>query len=143
MKRLAAIFLFCCLTACISTGKEAALTDWDVNSALPVWETKILRDVGAEYELTPAQFKLLLTIRRIENGGPGIEMGVASNFPKHRARRYSQSPQRSLRVQARWAAGTIKNHYTGDLNAFAKVYCPPQWRHWARMGHNRDVRLSN
>jgi len=74
-----------------------------------------------------------ITIRLIENGRPGLELGVGSNYPKHPARRFARDPDRSLRVQARWAAGTIRLRYTGDLNAFARNHCPPAWHHWARM----------
>lgn len=105
----------------------------EITKSMPLRESEILCKVGAEYDLSADQLKLLLTIRRIENGRPGLELGVGSNYPKHPARRHARNPDRSLRTQARWAAGTIRLHYTGDLDAFAKIYCPPKWRHWSRM----------
>lgn len=102
----------------------------ELTQALPAHEVKILRRVAQEYGLDGDKLKLLLAIRKVENGGPGLEMGVASDFPRHRARRYANDSAKSLRVQAQWAAGTIRKHYTGDLKAFAKRYCPPKWEHW-------------
>lgn len=104
-----------------------------LSRSLPGKDVAILLSVGDEYELNSDELKLLLSIRRIENGRQGLEMGVAPDFPRHPARRYAYDPERSLRVQARWAAGTIKKRYAGDVAAFAKVYCPPRWEHWTRM----------
>jgi len=101
--------------------------------ALPAREVAILLGVGRDYGLSGDRLKLLLAIRKIENGGPGVEMGVASDFPRHRAHRYAGDLDRSLRLQAKWAAGTIQKNYTGDLEAFAKQYCPPKWKHWSGM----------
>ena len=127
------LILFCLLARGVVGGDDVPATTWAVTGALPAWETHVLLDVGQSCGLTLEEQKLLLTIRRIENGGPGIEMGVASNYPRHRARRHANRPEQSLRVQAQWAAGTIKKHYSGDLYAFARTYCPPNWEHWARM----------
>ena len=107
-----------------------------IAGSLPEQEVGVLLDVGREYRLAGEALKLLLVIRKIENGPPGLEMGVASDYPGHRARRHAGSPLLSLRVQARWAAGTIRKHFHGDLNAFAKRYCPPKWRHWAGMARH-------
>ncbi len=107
-----------------------------VAQALPPREVEILRRVGEEYGLGADTLRLLLVIRKIENGGPGVEMGVASDFPSHRSHRYAGDADRSLRLQARWAAGTILKHYTGDLDAFAKRYCPPKWSHWSSMARH-------
>ena len=109
---------------------ETPIHQTAVAKALPAREVGILVDVGREYGLAGDSLKLLLVIRKIENGGPGVEMGVGSNFPGHRARRYAGQPDLSLRIQARWAAGTIRDRYTGNLETFAKRYCPPKWRHW-------------
>lgn len=133
MIRLHTLLLLACLTAVTAAGDERPTSSWAVARALPPAETKILLDVGKEYYLTVGQLKLLLTIRRIENGRSGLQMGVSSNHPPHRARRHARQPARSLRIQAQWAAGTIRNHYTGNLDAFAKVYCPHGWKHWSRM----------
>lgn len=103
---------------------------------LPAREVGILVDVGEEYGLTGDALKLLLVIRKIENGGPGVEMGVGSNIPGHRARRYAGQPDLSLRIQARWAAGTIRDRFTGNLESFARRYCPPKWRHWTSLARH-------
>jgi len=104
-----------------------------LNNSLPAREVAILQSVGREYGLSGDSLKLLLAIRKVENGGPGLEMGVASDFPSHRSHCHAGNFDKSLRLQAQWAAGTIRNHYTGDLEAFAKRYCPPQWRHWTTL----------
>ena len=98
---------------------------------LPANESKILSRVAQDYHLTPEQTVLLGAIRREESGGPGKEMGV--EIPK--AQRYRRSPSRSLLLQGRYAAGTIRGHYTGDLHAFAVRWCPlnvTSWEHNVR-----------
>ena len=128
------IAILLCWLAC-SQGAEAGnpLSIQGVTSSMPDRETRILCGVAKEYALSARELKLLLTIRLIENGRPGLELGIGSNDPKHPARRFANNPDRSLRVQARWAAGTIRNHYAGNIDAFARTYCPPKWQHWARM----------
>jgi hypothetical protein len=75
-------------------------------------------------------FLILLAIRRAENGGPGMEFGV-----KHRLCRAAieREPQRSLDIQADWAATTIiKNRRRWELERcpgkfidyLADKYCP-------------------
>jgi hypothetical protein len=115
---------------------ESASAKGELTRTLPSHEVEILLAVGQEYGLTDDQTKLLLAIRKIENGGPGLEMGVASDYPGHRSHRHAGDPAKSLRLQARWAAGTIRRHYTGDLDAFAKRYCPPKWEHWRNMARH-------
>jgi len=126
---LVLIFLAC---AC-GAGPVIPVSVQDLANSMPDREVQILCGVGEEYDLSADQLKLLLTIRRIENGRSGLEMGIGSNNPRHPARRFARHPDRSLRTQARWASGTIQLHYTGNLDAFAKIYCPPKWKHWSRM----------
>jgi hypothetical protein len=121
--------LLCAGTVCAAAPEPR----WPIVDAIPAREVDILLSVGREYGLEGDALKLLLVIRKIENGAPGIEMGVASNFPGHAARRYAGNFEKSLRLQAQWAAGTIQKRYTGDLETFAKRYCPPKWQHWTRM----------
>lgn len=104
-----------------------------LTNALPAREVEILLRVGSEYGLRGETLKLLLAIRKVENGGPGMEMGVASDYPRHRSHRHAGDLDKSLRLQAQWAAGTIVRHYKGDLETFAKRYCPPKWNHWCRL----------
>ena len=104
--------------------------------ALPSREVEILLSVGQEYGFGSDKLKLLLAIRKIENGGSGLEMGVESDYPRHRSHRFAGNLDRSLRLQAQWAAGTIRRYYTGDLDAFAKRYCPPKWHHWSNMARH-------
>jgi len=124
------------LAAGVARPAEASVATTAVARELPAREVGILVDVGREYGLTGDSLKLLLVIRKIENGGPGVEMGVGSNFPGHRARRHAGDPDRSLRTQARWAAGTIRDRYAGNLETFAKRYCPPKWRHWTSLARH-------
>ena len=104
-----------------------------VAGALPSGEVDVLLGVGRQYGLSGDALKLLLVIRKVENGGPGNEMGVASDFPRHRAHRYVGNPVLSLRLQARWAAGTIRSYFAGDLKAFARRYCPPNHVQWFKL----------
>ncbi len=121
------------LAAGVACGQPMTNAQGDLARALPADEVTILSLVARDYGLEGDKFKLLLAIRKVENGGPGVEMGVASDYPRHRARRHAGNPAKSLRVQAQWAAGTIRRHYTGDLDAFAKRYCPPKWEHWRNL----------
>lgn len=87
---------------------------------LPLNEQMILLDVADEYGLSDQETDLLFTIRKIENGGSGREMGVMLK----EAQRYAGDFEASLRLQAQYAAGTIKKRYTGDLALFASRWCP-------------------
>jgi hypothetical protein len=109
---------------------------------IPEQDRAILSEVAQEYRLTPDQRRLLFAIRLAENGGPGREMGVLTPG----AMRYRGDHTKSLRLQAKWAAGTIQKRYTGDLEAFAQRWCPveshPRNRHWRGnvekiLAHNR------
>ena len=111
-----------------------------VTASLPSREVDILLGVGRQYGLAGDALKLLFVIRKVENGGPGKEMGVASDFPRHRSHRYAGNPDQSLRLQARWAAGTIRSDFTGDLAAFAKQYCPPNHLHWFKLASSMMCR---
>jgi hypothetical protein len=95
---------------------------------IPFAERQILESVAVEAGLSQDGTELLLVIRKIENGGPGREMGVMTPM----AQRYKGDFERSLRLQAQWAAGTIKRHYRGNTRSFAKRYCPPRWEWWDR-----------
>lgn len=80
----------------------------------------ILSNVSFDYNLTKEQEKLLYVIRKVENGGPGREMGVLTK----EAQRFKGDYEKSLDIQARWAAGTIRKRYDGDLKSFADRWCP-------------------
>jgi len=87
---------------------------------IPPEDLAILSRVAQEYGLQGQARRLLYAIRIVENGGPGREMGVL--VPA--AMRYGGDHARSLELQARWAAGTIRRRYTGDLEAFAARWAP-------------------
>ncbi len=87
---------------------------------LPENEIKVINQVADEYELEGEARTLLFVIRIIENGKTPREFGVL--VP--RAMRYPDNPDKSFLTQARWAAGTIKKRFNGDLKAFADRYCP-------------------
>jgi len=101
-------------------------------ATLPAWEVQCLLDVADEYSLYGAERKLLLAIRKHENGAVGLELGVGAHNPDHPARRFSDAFG-SLQCQGRWAAGTIRKRYRrGDLPGFAQVYCWEDWQAWLR-----------
>jgi hypothetical protein len=136
MKRAALLIcLVLAATTAIAIAGDAPEEVRAIAATMPAMEVEILTAVGREYELTGDRLKLLFAIRKIENGRPGVEMGVGSDTPGHRARRYAGDFERSLRLQAKWAAGTIRKRYTGDLASFAQRYCPPNWQNWTRMAH--------
>ena len=95
------------------------------------YDEMVLRAVAKEQGLNAECTSLLLAIRCVENGPSGTEMGVGSGIRGHSARRLAGHPE-SLRLQAEWAAGTIQRRYRGDLNAFARRYCPPNWCWWSK-----------
>lgn len=99
---------------------------------LPIGEMRTIERVARDYRLDAEETRLLVAIRKIENGRPGLEFGVGGADKHHPAQRYTDGV-RSFETQARWAAGTIKRRYTGDLDAFARRYCPPNAAAWARM----------
>jgi hypothetical protein len=85
-------------------------------------EESIINKVAKEYGLDDNATKLLHGIRHVENGKQGREFGVLNSH----AERYANDPDpsKSFKLQAQWAAGTIKNHYKGDLDKFADRYAP-------------------
>ncbi len=85
-------------------------------------DAAILHQVADEYGLQGDARKLLFVIRIVEDGVAGREMGVLTPA----AQRYKGDHARSLALQARYAAGTIRRRYTGDLAAFAARWCPAQ-----------------
>ena len=98
--------------------KELALSKFvDVG----VNEDKIINTVAREYGLNQEQANLLWAIRKVENGRQGREFGVL----KPEAMRYENGdPVKSFETQAKWAAGTIKKRYNGDLEEFANRWAP-------------------
>jgi len=85
-------------------------------------EDEIIAAVAKEYKLDEAGTKLLSAIREVENGRQGREFGVL----KPEAMRFENDPDpmKSFEIQAKWAAGTIDKHFTGDLKAFADRWAP-------------------
>lgn len=82
---------------------------------LPLHECLIIAEVADQYELEGDARLLLFIIRKIENGRSGYaEFGVL----------HPRAIGRGFRVQAEWAAGTIKRRFAGDLAAFAKRWAP-------------------
>jgi hypothetical protein len=96
--------------------------EWPAGVArrIPSADRAILAKVADEYGLRGEARWLLYAIRIVEAGGPGREMGVL--VPQ--AQRFKGGHARSLELQARWAAGTIRRRYTGDLEAFAERWAP-------------------
>lgn len=89
-------------------------------------DREILLRVAKEEGLNLEQTNFLLTIRIIENGRPGLELGVGDGTRRHRARRYAGDHDKSLRLQGQWVAGAIKKRFysRSDMYTFAKRHCP-------------------
>lgn len=118
----------------LSTTQQAQSGDYD-----------IIIKVGKANGLSGMSLKILLAIRVLENGPPGMEMGVGDGNPDHPGRRLSPekvggvknfSHQKSLSLQAEWAAGTIKKRFpTGKMplkdavTVLGQRYCelPEKW----------------
>jgi hypothetical protein len=96
-------------------------------------EKAILLEVvhSQKYELNEDEARLLFAIRRHENGPVGMEFGIGQDVgPGHKARRYAGQSRKSLRIQAMWAAGTIKRQFNGNLREFAAVWCQKGAEAW-------------
>ena len=80
-------------------------------------EAEIIASVAKEYNLDEVGTKLLYAIREVENGRQGREFGVLNE----EAMRFENDPDpmKSFEIQAKWAAGTIRDRFTGDFKAFA------------------------
>lgn len=87
---------------------------------IPEADRAILASVAGQYGLQGESRGLLFAIYLAERGTPGREMGVM--LP--RAQRHKGDHAQSLRLQAQYAAGTIRRRYTGDLASFAARWCP-------------------
>lgn len=93
-------------------------------------ERDILNQVAQQYQLDAAETKLLFIIRRIENGGPGKQMGVELL----EAQMYKGDDAKSLKLQAEYAARTIQKRFVkNNITAFAQRWCPANWQNWLRM----------
>lgn len=99
------------------------------------FEQQVLSSVAQEYKLNEEQTRLLFSIRKQENGakGSGKEMGVLNPS----AMRYKGDYPNSLRLQAKYSAGTIKKRWNGSIEDFANVWCPKESdpegnRNWIR-----------
>ncbi|MBQ6136361.1 MAG: hypothetical protein IJI73_03215 [Kiritimatiellae bacterium] len=98
---------------------------------IPAREWAMIRQVAVNYDLTEEQTWLLAAIRRHENGRPGLEFGIGGPMNSgHAAHRYRDGTK-SFYVQAMWAAGTVRNHYRGDIAAFGRRYNPPGAAKWS------------
>ena|ERR1039458_3951490 len=85
-------------------------------------ERNIINQTADKYKLAGPSRKLLHTIRHVENGKQGKEFGVLNSHAERYAK--DSDPTKSFKLQAEWAAGTIKKHFTGDLKKFANHYAP-------------------
>jgi hypothetical protein len=94
----------------------------NVTQPIQIPELDIINQVADQYGLEGDSRKLLFAIRKAENGRQGREFGVLT--PE--AMRYEKDPDpiKSFIIQAKWAAGTIKKRFNGDLDAFAKRWAP-------------------
>lgn len=106
----------------------APVTCDDLAARMPIADANTLCEVADEYGLCSNARRLLYVIYLVEGSREdrdkglldGHEMGVL--LPA--AQRYKGDHAKSLRLQAQYAAGTIKKRYRNDLPAFAKRWCP-------------------
>jgi hypothetical protein len=101
----------------------------EARALLPEKEAIILERVAGEYHLGDEQAALLVVIRLIENGKNGREMGVETK----EAMRFAGDFDKSLELQAAYAAGTIVKRYRGDVKTFARTWCPVNRWNWEKM----------
>jgi hypothetical protein len=85
-------------------------------------EATIIDAVAQQYELTERERKLLYAIRKAEQGKQGKEFGVLT--PEAMRFANDPDPTKSFKIQAMWAAGTIKKRFKGDLKKFADRWAP-------------------
>jgi len=121
----------------------------NVEQHFPANEIPIILEVAQEYKLTQTETLLLFCIRRVENSGMlrinehgehikgnanGMQFGVGDGNSTHEARRYAGNFEKSLKLQAQWAAGTIQKRFRNKgLNTFAKRWCPVNQENWTKM----------
>ena len=118
------------LAAAIALAASVAQAAGAAKPLVPANEWAMIRQVAVNYDLTEEQTWLLAAIRRHENGRAGLEFGVGGPMDSgHKAHRYRDGVK-SFYVQAMWAAGTVRNHYRGDLAAFGRRYNPPGAAKW-------------
>lgn len=138
MKRFLSILATLAFTA-VCNGAEAVKSA--AKPLLPEREWKMIREVAVNYDLSDDATWLLAAIRRHENGRAGLEFGIGgpmnSGHPAHRHR----DGTKSFYIQAMWAAGTIRNRYTGDIDKFAKRYNPVNSKKWAKSVRSLITRL--
>ena len=98
---------------------------------LPASEWKMIRQIAVNYDLDDESTWLLAAIRRHENGRPGLEFGVGGPMNSgHRAHRYRDGVK-SFYIQGAWAAGTVRKHFRGDIDAFGRRYNPQNAKKWS------------
>jgi len=119
--KMKTILLLIVLCAALRTEAHASFVSnvSDANISLPEHEKAVIRAVADEYGLENDARTLLYVIRKVENGKAGKEFGVLNPY----AMRYKDGIK-SFKIQAQWAAGTIKKRYKGDLTSFATLWCP-------------------
>lgn len=134
---------------------------YEITPEVKTKTVEVLNRAADKYNLGQEARKMMFITRSIENGGPGLEMGIGDGQPNHEARRFGalaakgckMSPtgkyivvdmeafERSLTVQAEWAAGTIAKRFSQDqskpldkrVEAFAQRYCNTNWKNWKSM----------
>ena len=140
MKRILSI-LVTIVSAAACNGAEAVKAA--AKPLLPDREWKMIREVAVNYDLSDDATWLLAAIRRHENGRAGLEFGIGGPMNSgHAAHRY-QDGTKSFYIQAMWAAGTVRNHYTGDVDKFAKRYNPSNSQKWAKSVKSLVTRLKS
>lgn len=93
-------------------------------------EAVIIQKVASDYGLDEWQTKLLVALRRTQNGGAGHEWGIFSDMPDHPSHRFKNDPAASVKLQCSYAAGTIKKRCPDvrNLESFMARYTPSNWK---------------
>jgi len=122
------------ITLCIAAlaafaPSVSAIGDTVPAPLLPDREWAMIRQIAANYSLSEDKTWLLAAIRCHENGRAGKEFGVGEE-KDHIAHRYRDG-FKSFYVQGSWAAGTINRNYRGNIQSFARRYCPSDAHNWS------------
>jgi len=110
---LAGLLLVCCIAPSVTSGQPF----------LPERERRILDLIADEMQLTPEERRLLMAIRKHENGRPGKECGVLYRNGGDELQPYLFWPL-SLMENGCLCAEKIRRKYRGNLKRFSAWYAP-------------------
>ena len=101
-------------------------------------EAEVIQQVARTHGFDDQWTLMMAAIRREENGGAGLECGVGSDGFNQQARRFARNPEKSLRIQLSYVAGSMENHLprdryltADDILTFGVRWCPKNAESWA------------